>query len=459
MLTSVPVPSRPLHPPDAPAGSPQSLAGWGGRPRSTATVHRPASSAEVQALWGAGDVGVARGLGRSYGDAAQAGGGIVTDMTGVRGILDLEGGSLTAWAGTSLDEIIVHGLPRGWFLPVTPGTRHVTLGGAIAADVHGKNHHADGTFGTHVTQIQLLTADGRLLDLRPGDEAFAATVGGMGLTGAIIRATVRLIPVAGAAMTVDVARAPTIDHVMDELSRADQRRRYTVAWLDLTARSRGRGIVMAGDHAPAEVAGSRARATATARRLTAPLPPLPGQGVISPATVRAFNEAWFRMAPRESHDRPQALDRFFYPLDGLQGWNRLYGDDGFLQYQFVVPTGEEETLLLVAEVLTAAATPAALTVLKRMGPQAGGILSFPMEGWTLTVDMPLGDPDLARLLDDCDRVLADVGGRLYLAKDSRLRADTMAAMYPALPRWREERARLDPHSAIRSDMGDRLRLS
>ena len=181
--------------------------------------------------------------------------------------------------------------------------------------------------------------------------------------------------------------------------------------------------------------------------------------MISPATVRAFNEAWFRMAPRESHDRPQTLDRFFYPLDGLQGWNRLYGDDGFLQYQFVVPTGEEETLLLVAEVLTAADTPAALTVLKRMGPQAGGILSFPMEGWTLTVDMPLGDPDLARLLDDCDRVLADVGGRLYLAKDSRLRADAMAAMYPALARWREERARLDPHSAIRSDLGDRLRLS
>lgn len=435
----------------------RTLSGWGGRPRSVATVHRPERLDDLLADRDSSRGTVTRGLGRSYGDAAQLAGGTVVDMTGLAGVIERAEGTVTAWAGTSLADLIADTLPRGWFLPVTPGTRHVTLGGAIAADVHGKNHHRDGSFGSYVTHLQLLTADRRLLDLVPGDDAFAATVGGMGLTGTITRATLRLAPVETGWLLVNTIKADDLDGVMGLLSDADEDRRHTVAWVDLRPRSSGRGIVMAGDHAAVDDLPSRRRREPYARNpRSVPVPALSG-GIVNTATVGLFNRLWFAKAPR-SATGTQSIDEFFYPLDALDGWNRLYGDQGFLQYQFVVPHGEAETLRSIAEAMAAARIPVSLAVLKRMGPMAGGMLSFPMEGWTLTVDMPLGDPGLGPFLDSCDRVVSDAGGRVYFAKDSRLRAEAASEMYPQLDSWREVRARLDPEGVVRSDLADRLAL-
>lgn len=443
------------------SGRSATLSGWGGRPRSAARVVQPG---DVRALTGFDPPTgfVARGLGRSYGDAAQLAGGTVIDMTGIARVeLERDSGRITAGGGASLGEVISVALPHGWFLPVTPGTRHVTVGGAIAADVHGKNHHGDGSFGGYVERIRLLTADGQVREVTPADTAFSATVGGMGLTGIILEATFRLRPVTTSWMTVDTTRGGDLPAVMDMLERSDRDRSYTVAWLDLTPVGRGRGIVLAGDHAEVDDLPPRPRRHPL-RRQTMPelsVPSLPGPGAVGPATVGMFNQIWFRRAPRRETGKLQPLGPFFYPLDLLVDWPRLYGAAGFLQYQFVVPGGAVDTLLAVAEVLTRIATPVSLAVLKRMGPGGKGPLSFPMEGWTLSADLPLGDPSLGEELDGCDRLVAGAGGRVYLAKDSRTRPELIPVMYPQLAIWQETKGRLDPAGRIRSDLSNRLGIT
>lgn len=442
-------------------GEARTLSGWGGRPRSTALVTRPGGVVDLMAI-PEGASYVPRGLGRSYGDAAQLSGGTVIDMTALAGVhLDAGSGRVTAGAGASLGDVIDTAVPRGWFLPVTPGTRHVTVGGAIAADVHGKNHHRDGSLGIHVNELRLLTGGGEDMTVGPGDPAFEATVGGMGLTGVIVEATFDLLPIESAWMRVDTLRGDDLAAVMDGLLEADGHHSHSVAWLDLEPGRKGRGIVLAGDHASADELPPSRKARPLRRRATrqVPVPSLPAGGRIVGASVGAFNRLWFGKAPRSQKGALQTLDDFFYPLDRLAHWRRLYGPTGFLQYQFVVPTGSEDTLLAVGEMLTRAPTPVSLAVLKRMGRGDGGPLSFPLEGWTMSADMPLGDPSLGVTLDACDGLVAEAGGRVYLAKDSRTRRDLLPVMYPRLDEWRELKARLDPHGRVRSDLSDRLALT
>ncbi len=437
------------------------LSGWGGWPRSGARVIRPRRVGDLVGASSARGL-VPRGLGRSYGDASQLSGGTVIDMTGISSVdLDAATGLVTAGGGTSLGDIISAAMPRGWFLPVTPGTRHVTVGGAIAADVHGKNHHRDGTFGNHVERLMLLTGNGRKQEVVPGERAFAATVGGMGLTGIILDATIRLRPVATSWMRVDTFAERDLPAVMDRLLEVDRHSRYSVAWLDMTPGRHGRGVVMAGDHAELGDLPPRHRRRPLARTpmRELPTPSVPAFGLVDRATVATFNRLWFERVPRRSTGRLEPLDRFFYPLDRLAGWPAIYGPAGFLQYQFVVPPAAVDTLLAVAEVLTRASTPVSLAVLKRMGKDAGGSLSFPMEGWTLSADMPLGDPSLGPLLDGCDRLVAEAGGRVYLAKDARMRPELMARMYPELDHWIDWKQMLDPDLRIRSDLSDRLHIT
>jgi decaprenylphospho-beta-D-ribofuranose 2-oxidase len=437
------------------------LSGWGGSPRSTTRLVKPDH---------VGDLGlmerpprfVARGLGRSYGDASQLAGGVVIDMTGVRGQdLDRTTGRVIAGGGASLGDTIALALAHGWFLPVTPGTRHVTVGGAIAADVHGKNHHRDGSFGAHVERLRLLTADGRDLDVKPGDRAFSATVGGMGLTGIILEATFRLRRVATSWMRVDTSRGDDLPAVMEHLVAADRHHRYTVAWLDLSPGRRGRGVVLAGDHAETGDLPSHRRRRPLKRTPMRELltPPVRGPGLVGPLTVEMFNRLWFERAPRSETGKLQRLDPFFYPLDRLANWPRIYGSAGFLQYQFVVPSAAVDTLMAVAEILTRTHTPVSLAVLKRMGDGRGGPLSFPMAGWTLSADMPLGDPALATVLDGCDRLVAEAGGRVYLAKDARTRPELIPVMYPELGDWQEMRRWLNPAGQMRSDLSERLGIT
>lgn len=434
------------------------LAGWGRTAPSAADVARPTSPAELaKAGTDAGARGVvARGLGRSYGDAAQNAGGLVVDATGVSGILafDREAGVVRVAAGMSLEDLLREIVPAGWFVAVTPGTRFVTVGGAIASDIHGKDHHAVGTFCNHVRSLVLATPDGAVRTLTPGGtpEEFWATCGGMGLTGTIVEATIGLRPIGSSRIRVDTDRVADLDELLARLRDGQHRYRYSVAWVDLLARGRhlGRSVLTQGDF---ELEGP----LAFDPRPPLPAPPAPNW-VLNRFSVGLFNEALFRHAPAHGRGEIQTITRFFHPLDMAAGWNRLYGPRGFVQWQCLVPFGEEDTLRRCLQALSDLRAPSFLAVLKSFGDADPGPLSFPAPGWTLALDVPAGSTQLADLLDDLDRAVVDAGGRLYLAKDSRCRPELVAEMYPRLDEWREVRDRLDPERRMVSDLARRLGL-
>ncbi|MFD5698973.1 FAD-binding protein [Streptomyces lasiicapitis] len=452
--------------PPTPAPESVSVSGWGRTAPSTARLVRPRTHAEAVAALDAcaEHGGIARGLGRAYGDAAQNAGGAVLDMTGLDRVhsIDADAGTVVCDAGVSLHRLMEVLLPLGWFVPVTPGTRYVTVGGAIGADIHGKNHHVSGSFARHVLALDLLTADGTVHTVEPGSPLFDATAGGMGLTGVILSATLQLHPVETSLMAVDTERAADLDDLMARLTATDHRYRYSVAWIDLLARgaATGRAVLTRGDHAPLAALPARARTAPLAfrpRQLPAAPRFLP-EGLLGRRSVGLFNELWYRKAPRSRTGELQKLSAFFHPLDGVPHWNRVYGRGGFVQYQFVVGYGEEETLRRIVHRISARRCPSFLAVLKRFGEAGAGWLSFPMPGWTLALDIPANLPGLGPFLDELDEEVTAAGGRVYLAKDSRLRPDTLTAMYPRLPDFRTLRKNLDPHNLFRSDLSRRLNL-
>jgi decaprenylphospho-beta-D-ribofuranose 2-oxidase len=439
------------------------LHGWGRTAPSAAELLPVRTAQDIAQIVRSGPARglLARGLGRSYGDAAQNAGGVVLDMRGCAliGPIDPAAGIVTGGGGASLESLLRLAVPQGWFIPVSPGTRQVTLGGAVAADVHGKNHHRDGSVASHVLALSIVDGRGTLRTLGPDDELFWGVVGGMGLTGVVVEVTLQLRAISSAWVLVDTYRTANLDETMSRLVETDARRRYSVAWLDCLARGRslGRGVVTAGDHASAEetpAAASRDPLRFAPRtRLRAPLLP---PAVLNAASVRAFNAVYHRGAPRERTDDLVSITSFFHPLDVIHDWNRLYGPGGFVQYQFVTP---EPTVVAAAiERLAEVHAPGFLAVLKRFGPGNRGLLSFPAPGWTLALDIPARIEGLARLLDDLDERVAASGGRVYLAKDSRLRPDLVDTMYPGAARWRQIRAGTDPDSVFRSDLARRLAL-
>ena len=444
------------------------LTGWGRIAPSTAQLASPADAEQVAAwLAAAPRRGViARGLGRSYNNAAQNGGGLVIGSTAMHRILDVDpdSGLAICEAGVSLEQLIVAGLPAGWFIPVSPGTRQVTVGGAIAADVHGKNHHRAGSFAGHVPWFDLLLADGSERRVTPDSEPalFWATAGGMGLTGIILRAAVQLTPVPTSRLRVDTVRTADLDETMAHLSSTDDRYGYTVAWTDCLARGAklGRSVITSGDFAEvSDLAPWDQRDPYAFRpggRLGAPFvfPP----GLLNSHTVGLANEVWYRRAPRRLDAQIQTIGAFFHPLDGIRNWNRVYGPAGFRQYQFVVPFGQEQVVRHALERISAARAPSFVTVLKRFGPADPGFLSFPLAGWTLALDFPACTPGLDALLDQLDTEVLAAGGRVYLAKDSRVRPEVLAQMYPRLAEFRALRAGLDPAGVFASDLSRRLGL-
>ncbi|MEV6755971.1 FAD-binding oxidoreductase [Streptomyces sp. NPDC051214] len=459
-------PATATAPGAAPLAPYVSVSGWGRTAPSTARLIRPRSPEEaVAALQACGERGgIARGLGRAYGDAAQNAGGAVLDMTGMDRIhaIDADAGTVLCDAGVSLHHLMEVLLPLGWFVPVTPGTRYVTVGGAIGTDIHGKNHHGSGSFSRHVMAVELLTADGAVQAVERGTPLFDATAGGMGLTGVILAATLQLQPVETSLMTVDTERATDLDDLMARLTATDHRYRYSVAWIDLLARgaSMGRSVLTRGDHAPLDALPPRARRAPLTFR-PGQLPPAPRflpDGLLGRRSVGLFNELWYRKAPRSRVGELQKMSTFFHPLDGVPHWNRVYGRGGFVQYQFVVGYGKEEALRRIVRRISERGCPSFLAVLKRFGEGDPGWLSFPMPGWTLALDIPAGLPGLGAFLDDLDEEVASADGRVYLAKDSRLRPEMLAAMYPRLDDFRALRADLDPRGVFRSDLSRRLAI-
>ena len=465
----------------SPAPSTVSLGGWGGVGEVQAQLLRPTDPDAVRAaLEPARDAhgAIARGMGRSYGDAAQLAGGLVLDLTALKHVdLDRQSGIVTVQAGITIGELLDQVVRQGWIVPVVPGTQHVTIGGAIASDIHGKNHGTAGTFGSHVRAIGLLSAGGELLELESEDPdgLFAATLGGMGLTGVIVWARIALAPAGRALLSVDTDRARDLDEALELLSQPGGPHR--VAWLDVLGPRAGRGIVTRaellgegdgeGEIAPTATATATptasatptATATSTATvRARATVPARWPSSVLRPITVSAFNELHFRRAPRRQRGHVEQFGAHMFPLDVLRAWPRLYGPRGFVQYQLVVPPSGVLVLQQTIELLRRRRVPCYLAVLKDFGPANGAPLSFPIAGWTLALDLPAAAPGLHKALEDLDELVATAGGRVYLSKDSRLRPDTVRAMYPELPAWRSVRDQIDPDGLWRSDLALRTGL-
>ncbi|MEO8434569.1 MAG: FAD-binding oxidoreductase [Pyrinomonadaceae bacterium] len=440
------------------------ISGWGGFPRGQASIVCPANISEVSPP--SNGTVIARGLGRSYGDAAISTTGLVMLSEKLNRVasFDEKTGLLKAEAGTSLADILETFVPQGWFPPVVPGTKFVSLGGSVAADIHGKNHHHAGTFGRHVTGLQMIMANGNQVGCSPDREAelFWATVGGMGLTGIITDVELQLIPIETPYMVVQQTRAKDLDTSLSLLEDEQLDDEYTVAWIDCVAgRGLGRGILIRGHHAKRSDLPRRLKETNNSPKsrhlkLRFGFPPF----ALNRFTMAAFNETFYSWQGRRIAPFIDTFDRFFFPLDRIQNWNRMYGRKGFVQYQCVLPLAESERgLQKIMEELARSRRSSFLSVLKRFGPEGSGLLSFPMAGHTLTLDFPIRDEGLFPFLDRLDDIVLQHGGRVYLAKDARMRAETFQAMYPRLAEWQRVKSRVDPENRFDSDLARRLRMN
>ena len=442
------------------------ISGWGRYPVATSDVYRPDRTEALSAILDSRgkQTLIPRGLGRSYGDTAINNGGSVVVATGFDRMIafDDTSGTLECEAGVSLETIIKTFLPRGWFIAVTPGTKFVTVGGAIANDVHGKNHHSDGSFSDFVDSFTLLIPTGEVLTCSRDENAdvFWATVGGIGLTGFILTARIRLLPVETAYAKTDYLRARNLDELLAILVERDTGYRYSVAWIDClaTGSRMGRGVVMLGEHAmtddlPPGIVDPYSVNKPIALGVPIDFPPI----ALNPVSIRAFNEAFYAINPT-SLGKLVDYDRYFYPLDSIRDWNRIYGSRGFTQYQFIVPPDAAEGLTTIIRRLSDAKQASFLAVLKRCGDGNPGLLSFPMPGWMLALDIPM-TPGLPSFLRELDRIVLDYGGRLYFAKDATTTPETIRAMYgDGIDRLREIRKRLDPDGVLSSDMALRLEI-
>ncbi len=433
----------------SPAGRRRKLSGWGRYPVIECRLEHLRDPEALPRLHGRNRGSIARGAGRAYGDAALNPELTLSTLAMDRiQAFDPDTGALACEAGALLADILDIFAPRGWFPPVVPGTRFVTVGGMIAADVHGKNHHHDGTFGAHVESLTLATADGSIRECSRSENAdlFLATLGGMGLTGVILSARFRLRPVETSFITQETAVAHDLDELM-ALFDASRDWPYSVAWIDCLARGAtlGRGLLTRGRFLdrgalPLPLAEQPMRPAPERRRR---VPVDAPSALLNRFSIGLFNEFYHRSGRRRASAgaQPVHFDGFFFPLDRIEGWNRLYGRRGFVQYQCVLPGAESAAgVAALLERIAAAGQGSFLAVLKQFGPAGDGLMSFPMEGYTLALDFPLGAGALA-LLDELDDIVHRRGGRVYLAKDARCKAERIHEGYP----------RRDAFTAIRSD--------
>jgi decaprenylphospho-beta-D-ribofuranose 2-oxidase len=438
------------------------VSNWGNFPSTQAEVRSFATAEEaLHCLQSAPEL-IPRGLGRCYGDSALSG-NIVSTLKFNRFLdFDREQGILHCQAGLSFVDILDVIVPNGWFLPVTPGTKFITLGGAIAADVHGKNHHSEGSFSRHVLGLRLLAPNGQVYDCSRTENAdiFWATCGGMGLTGLILDASFRLKPIETAYIVEETTKARNVD-ALYKLFESSVDFTYSVAWIDCLAKGKnlGKGFLLNGEHA---LVSDLKKEKQIQSPLTLPskfkftVPFNMPSFSVNPLTAKAFNILWYAKAKGNGHRHIIDYDTYFYPLDGIHHWNRVYGKRGFAQYQFVLPsaTGYDGMVKILQEI-SAAKMPSFLTVLKTLGKGEKGPLSFPMEGYTLALDFPITSR-LFPFLDRLDEIVLDCGGRIYLTKDSRMKPEMLQSGYPRLEEFLKIKEMLDGGKVLQSLQSKRL---
>lgn len=438
------------------------ISGWGRYPVQPCELERPERYADLLPF--AGGI-IARGQGRSYGDASLNENGHVLLTERVNRLLKLDAarGILLAEAGVTLADILDVIVPKGWFLPVTPGTKFASLGGCVAADVHGKNHHHDGSFGNHVLGMEMILSNGKRMLCSPTEKPalFWATVGGMGLTGIIGEVVLKLIPIESDFMVVRHHAAADLEQLFQLLESTDLDDRYTVAWIDslTTGKNLGRGIAMFGHHATKEEASSspgKSRKIKHGLSIPFDFPAF----ALNPLSIGAFNALYYSREGKKREPFLSSYDPYFYPLDSIGHWNRMYGKRGFVQYQCAIPSATAfEGIKALLEKLSASKRPSFLAVLKRFGAQGKGLLSFPMAGYTLALDMPIRNQGLFDLLDELDAIVLKYGGRIYLAKDARLSAESFRAMYPQYSDWLKVKKVVDPKNIFSSNLSRRLKIA
>ncbi len=442
------------------------LSSWGNYPTEEVYDFRPDSPTEINTILSQNGVPsfISRGLGRSYGDASlNAEAGVIRHERLNRFLnWDPESHIVECEAGVTYEDLLKFFLPKGFFPPVTPGTKYVTMGGAVAADVHGKNHHCDGTIASFLESFQLLTGKQEVLTCSRNENAdvFWATLGGMGLTGIILTIRLRLLPVETGYIAVEQARVANLDKALEGFT-SDKDFRYSVAWIDCLAsgESLGRSVLLRGYHAPVSALPETAK-----HPLNPPIKhkknvPFRFPGfVLNPLSVKVFNHFYYK-----SHGKGKYVedyDTFFYPLDSVLHWNRIYGKRGFVQYQVALPPeSSRKALVQILERLSKSGRASFLAVLKNFGPGNEGLLSFPMEGSTLALDLPNTGDSMLKLLDELDGIVLDNGGRVYLAKDARLTKRFFDAMYPRAEEFRQVKAKVDPNNLFSSSLARRVGLA
>ena len=443
------------------------LAGWGGDPKYESWVFRPEKERQLSEIISDSPVSsvLSRGMGRSYGDASlnQDAGVILHTRLNHFLTLDETQGVVCCESGVTLAEIIDVAIPKGLFLPVTPGTKFISVGGAIAADVHGKNHHRDGTISSQLLSFRILTGEGQVLHCSREENAdlFWATLGGLGLTGSILQATLQLRRVESAWMDQTTQRCHDLDSLLQRTFEEDDQFEYSVAWVDCLAqgRSLGRSVLLRANGAPAETLPARVRANpllmTQGRTPSVPFN-LPSFS-LNALNMKIFNKLYWHSHRDERKQQP--LQNYFYPLDQIHHWNRIYGRQGVSQYQFVLPKATcQEGIQEILEYVVRTRGASFLAVLKKTGPANAGPLSFPIEGASLALDFPNRKSGLAQILDRLDRFVVQYGGRVYLAKDSSLSPWAAQEMYPDLPRFRDVKQRYDPQGRFSSSLLRRLKL-
>lgn len=438
------------------------LSGWGGYPRVKADVISPRDLSEVESAIAGGML--MRGQGRSYGDAAISDVGTVVLSDHLNKLVTLdESGLLVAEAGLTIDEVLRTSVSNGWFPAVVPGTRFVSLGGCFAADIHGKNHHRDGSFSQHVKEFELVLADRsrKVCSATSNSDLFWATAGGMGLTGIISNISMRMRKVENSLVVAQYQQSPDLESSLNILTDKELDDEYSVVWIDCLAKGAklGRGILMRAHHARQDElpSGFQAEDRKDARQAFDLKFDFPS-GVLNRFSVAAFNEIYYRLQGSRRRPFIQHYDDFFFPLDKIGSWNRMYGKRGFVQYQCVLPLKEAAKGMqsLLAEVARSKRA-SFLAVLKMFGPANEGLLSFPLEGYTITLDFALSD-GLLPFLDRLDEIVVRFGGRVYLAKDARLQPENFRKMYSRLDEWLDIKTRVDPTNRFESSLARRLEL-